>query len=351
MENGRIKQGGLRILSLLIAGAVLMTAPISAWAKHLGGTTGHGGAYTTVKVEDVRNTMHNLSTSNPIAGTNISSGAAGTTEVCVFCHTPHGANVGNVAAPLWNRALPVGAGSGYTTYNSANFDGATGQPVGVSLACLSCHDGVAALDAFINAPGSGGFRAQTVGLGISAGALSKPGGSAFMDADLSMSDAGNRTDTGPNYGTITGGAKPFPNLTKDLSDDHPISFPMETLGSIDPQFGDVTLTGAGNVGLVNRPGLNVPFDRRDAIRLYPANGAATPAATTRNNGWVECASCHNPHAPRPLFLRLPLSAVAYSAKGGGLITVNEVLGGAAGGGLIADNPNAGSAVCLSCHEK
>jgi len=340
MENCRFKQGGLGILSLLIAGAVLMTAPNSAWARHLGGSTGHGAGYTSVKAEDVRNTMHNLSTSNPISGVNIGSGSAGTTEVCVFCHTPHGADVSNQAAPLWNRAIPASAG--YTPYNSANFDGIAGQPVGVSLACLSCHDGASSLDAQINGPGSGGFFNGA----RNTNQLSNP--SAFLNATMQMNGA-TRTDTGPNYGTIVGGAAPFPNLTTNLSDDHPISFPMETASSVDPQFNDVTnFTAAGKVMLIARAGDVSPADRRDAIRLYPATGG-TVAPTNRTDGWVECASCHNPHAPRPLFLRLP-NTTTQLAKGGGTTTVGTVLG-ITDPTLIADNPNAGSAVCISCHEK
>jgi len=355
MENCRIKHGGLRILSLLIAGAVLMTAPISAWAKHLGGNSGHGTGYTSVKVEDVRNTLHNLSTSNPISGINIGSLGTGTTEVCVFCHTPHGADTANDSAPLWNRAVAA-TGTGYTPYTGPNFDGsvAGNQPVGVSLACLSCHDGVAAMDALINSPGSGGFRAQVVGLGTSAGLLSKPGTSAFLDTDLSMGN-GIRSDSGTNYTAFSTGAAPFPNLTEDLSDDHPISFPMDSTNP-DPQFADVGVTSVGNIGLIARTGQGAPSDRRDQLRLYPVNGV-TAAVTTRSNGWVECASCHNPHAPRPLFLRLP-NGPSYSVKGGGAVSENDVIvaqggtgGGTGSGFLIADNPNAGSAVCISCHEK
>ncbi|MDH4100023.1 MAG: hypothetical protein OEV28_05555, partial [Nitrospirota bacterium] len=79
-------------------------------------------------------------------------------EVCVFCHSPHvGQQVAN--APLWNRAVASG---NYTPYTSSTIDapGVTSdrQPKGVSLACLSCHDGTIALDALRNAPGSGNFQ-------------------------------------------------------------------------------------------------------------------------------------------------------------------------------------------------
>jgi hypothetical protein len=339
MENCRTKRIGQNALALLIAGAVVMTAPISAWAKHLGGTTGHAPGYTAtgVKAEDVRNTLHNLSTTNPIGTINVGAGSSSTTEVCVFCHTPHGASTTNAgAAPLWNRAMPSTAA--YSTYSGPNMDGTTVAPVGVFLACLSCHDGTVALDALRNAPGSGGFRSD----GSRANLV---GAAGLIDGAGVMKGTDRGTET--NYATLTGGT-PFPNLTQDLSDDHPISFAMP---STDPQFDDAlaSLSSQGNLNLVGRAGLNIPTDKRDAIRLYPPNGAATGSAATSK--WVECASCHNPHAPRPLFLRLPLSAVAYTAKGGGTLTVGDVLNGSPSGGLIADDPNAGSAVCLSCHEK
>jgi hypothetical protein len=220
-------------------------------------------------------------------------------------------------------------------------------PVGVSLACLSCHDGSLALDALINMPGSGGFRTLTP---TSAGLIG--GGTAFLTGGTTANAmSANARGAEKNYETLSGGT-PFPNLTQNLSDDHPISFEMQGVANPDPQFDDVTVTDAGSVSLIGNTATgktNAPLDRRDRLRLYPANGGNTNTNTKQD--WVECASCHNPHAPRPLFLRLPLGATAYTTKGGGTLTVGDVLGTGPGGGLIADDPNAGSAVCLSCHEK
>ena len=66
------------------------------------------GTANAGRVSDVRNTRHNLSADGP--GTTHAA-PGGTTEVCVFCHTPHGASqqdaAGNaVRAPLWNRPTP-----------------------------------------------------------------------------------------------------------------------------------------------------------------------------------------------------------------------------------------------------
>ena len=68
--------------------------------------------------------------------------AADNGEVCVFCHTPHGAATGATeSAPLWNKQLP-GSGSftRYSSLDSATLDGQETAVGGVSLACLSSMD-------------------------------------------------------------------------------------------------------------------------------------------------------------------------------------------------------------------
>ncbi|HEY6863337.1 MAG TPA: hypothetical protein VI319_05515, partial [Burkholderiales bacterium] len=112
----------------------------------------------------IANTKHNLS-STAVAGQNRVT--AGTDEICVFCHTPHGADT-TAPAPLWNKSLSSLSGNTYKTYDSLGSttidgafatDGVNNSSVGsVSLACLSCHDGTQAMDNIINAPGSGGYQ-------------------------------------------------------------------------------------------------------------------------------------------------------------------------------------------------
>ena len=92
------------------------------------------------RIADVRNTKHNLSATGP--GT---LKATTETQVCVFCHTPHGATQG--VTPLWNRQL---SSQTYTTYTSSSLDanaiqGSLDQPGGSSKLCLSCHDGTLAI--------------------------------------------------------------------------------------------------------------------------------------------------------------------------------------------------------------
>ncbi len=80
-------------------------------------------------------------------------------EICNACHTPHNATVISTA-PLWDRVTVFNTGATWTSYSSDTFNadddgtgsGGTGtayvpgDPTGVSLLCLTCHDGVTPLD-------------------------------------------------------------------------------------------------------------------------------------------------------------------------------------------------------------
>jgi predicted CXXCH cytochrome family protein len=74
---------------------------------------------------------------------------AGSVEVCIFCHTPHDASA--TITPLWNRT--AGTAGPYSMYDST-FSGSVENaqatsPEGVSLACLSCHDGSIAMESLL----------------------------------------------------------------------------------------------------------------------------------------------------------------------------------------------------------
>jgi len=71
-------------------------------------------------------------------------------RTCVFCHTPHNVTVQDLA-PLWNRAASAKTAvdmPSYTWISPANaaiaFD--ADPLVGPSRLCMSCHDGVVAVD-------------------------------------------------------------------------------------------------------------------------------------------------------------------------------------------------------------
>ena len=151
----------------------------------------------TAAFAGIANTKHDLGSGSTSGGYTVT----GTSEICVFCHTPHGAQ-NNTTAPLWNRSATSGnftMYSGVATMNAVL--PATTTLSGTSLACMSCHDGTLALAAStINIPNS------STGLSNSAA-------------------AGNVSAAG----LITG----MPNLSADLSNDHPVNFTYQnsiTLG-------------------------------------------------------------------------------------------------------------------------
>ncbi len=129
----------------------------------------------------IATTKHNLSSNS----TNAAAKATSETQICVFCHTPHGAST-DTTVPLWNKTM---TSQSFSMYSSATIDMTiAGQPQGVSLACLTCHDGSTSVGAVINLGGS----ATTIAMG---------------GADLSS----GKINVSPyNFGT-------------DLSNDHPIS--------------------------------------------------------------------------------------------------------------------------------
>ena len=188
-----------------------------------------GAIYAVYALDNVANTKHNLSSS----GTG-SYKTSSTTDICVFCHTPH--NASTTQKPLWNRSdSPAFTANNYAMYTSATMNMTVQtQPKGVSLACLSCHDGLVAFDSLLNRPGSG----------TSTTLMNWAGG------------LGNKIlNTSTAY------------LGSDLTNDHPISITY-----------NVSQDGAFNAIVSGKVG-NLP--------LYDL------AVGSKNQ--VECGSCHNPH--------------------------------------------------------
>jgi len=95
-----------------------------------------------VSAQQIQGTKHDLGTSG---------NATDNGQICVYCHTPHNAlqSTSQAVPPLWNKDFTT---STFTIYASSTINNPTGQPEGVSLACLGCHDGTLALDAMLNPP-------------------------------------------------------------------------------------------------------------------------------------------------------------------------------------------------------
>ncbi|KAF0192440.1 MAG: hypothetical protein FD165_1065 [Gammaproteobacteria bacterium] len=209
------------------------------------------------RIADIRNTRHNFShTVEPTlpGGAKRNIEASSESQICVFCHTPHGASV-EPRAPLWNRSLTAAT---YTPYTSGSLDAIDlSQPNGKSKLCLSCHDGTLAIGAVNVLNGRGNPNIAMAGI-----------------------------NPGPG-GTIPEGAGPTTGFTRrlgtDLTNDHPISFTYDLA-----QFNrDGELRNpVGNAHVRNRKQGNLDsttpeIDRRPTIPL--------------EDNKVECISCHDPH--------------------------------------------------------
>ena len=149
-------------------------------------------------------------------------------QICIVCHAPH--NNSNLTGELlWNRAL---AGGPFTPYTSPTLQGGSSVS-GQSLLCLSCHDGIIALDSY------GGGSADTTMIG-------------GLDVNLVV---------GPDMGT-----------------DHPIGTDMAVAiaAGFDPTLAALTKPVTVGQGADSATG---------TIQTLLLSGTGT----------VECGSCHDPH--------------------------------------------------------
>lgn len=252
--------------------------------------------------------VHDMSTGS--SGSAVTGTTADDDQVCVFCHTPHdSATTALQVIPLWNRTTTATVFTGATKYADNGSGTLSGTPLdlsiaaggGVSLACLSCHDGTQAMSALINIPGSGDSWAVAT----------------YQD---------NATATG-SMNTGTGILQGVVNLGTDLSNDHPIGIQYGGGGctsAADCAAGaltDTAMKGAylsGTQHWVDVDGL-LSYSAADVIPLFDRDFGGTDMPS------VECASCHDVHAA----------------------TANSQIAGQ----MLLRVSSADSAICTSCHVK
>lgn len=184
-----------------------------------------GAGYTLAAVSG---TKHNFSS---FSMAEVKTGE--TSEICVFCHTPHNSNP---SGPIWNKQ---DVGSTYNVYESQTLAATMspnsptlGQPSGSSKLCLSCHDGTIAVGSVLNKPGKG----------FNAGSF-------------------NVTGPGITSGKISSTSTAY--IGTDLRDDHPLSFDYSQSYPSNPEIKD---------------NLTLPAE----VKLD-------------SGGKVQCTSCHDPH--------------------------------------------------------
>lgn len=246
-------------------------------------------------------TKHNLSKNSPY--TTYASGNE--TEVCIFCHTPHG---GDLNAPLWNRDWSNVAEGGsetitdagyFTHYNSvtlsAAFSGQSTRAVNYeSLTCMTCHDGSIAVNRVLN-PGN-------------ANGVSDPGIYNYIE---------DKTWSGNLYLPQIGASREFPGNMDwgHLEDDHPISFSY-----VDAEQ-DETSNGINGLHLASDLWTASTAGNYEGPRFYGGSGEMR----------VECSTCHDPHVAYDPAIAGSPGQIQYAPF------------------LVMSNANSG--LCLTCHNK
>ncbi len=291
----------------------------AAWA---GPDPAPGAASKFSNRGSVANTRHNLTQrptevgpGGPINAALMDTQRNDYGEVCVYCHTPHGAHT-TIAAPLWNRTTKVTTYQTYDLLNTTSLTQLVTQPGASSLTCLSCHDGTTAVDAIVNMPGSGRYNTARITSDAPA-LLNEWPNAAVTHVGLRAPDQGCLVCHNPN-----GAGAAFPTaydftafaLGTDLRNDHPVGVRFPTVAGPGTDFNEPPRRAA-RVAFFDSNANNRADG--DEIRLYNSSEGYE----------VECASCHDPHGVpsagpgsvfNPTFLRIP---------------------------------NTGSAVCRTCHSK
>jgi hypothetical protein len=266
----------------------------------------------------IGNSRHNLGSLGEHI-TTMGAGSTGTSEICVFCHTPHHTNTANNLKPLWNRG--TSAPASFTAYGStiAGNSVASSDIGSTSLACLSCHDGTTTFDNLVNAPGKSGV--------VNNGS---DRGWTFYDAAVPGAVSDFMTSSRLNIGL-------------NLSNDHPVSIAYDagaaSLRPTNTVIAAIDLTGDLQVSAAT-------FDNGNMTKnLWAVKGYVDATATISDllrGGKVECSSCHDPHFNNKSWNEIDFS---YSTDTAVQEPENNGLFLRRVGG------NSGSGLCRTCHNK
>lgn len=162
-------------------------------------------------------------------------------RVCAYCHTPHHAleEANGDYAPLWSRDFSTATFDSYQSVTFSQSANVTDPVIGPSRLCMSCHDGVVAIDAYY--------------------------GATATAVNMDDSDA---------FGTIGVGSDP-----NTLTNDHPIGFNYDLAQIADAGMVD-------GIALANTAVFNTGVTVRDVL---------FPNEVTGVKDIMTCATCHEVH--------------------------------------------------------
>lgn len=347
------------VMVFAFSGISFAATTMSGWAARVGE---YPGTQTTAAVGQAAGgivwSRHNLSSYGEhyqATTSTLPDLTVATTEICVFCHTPHFGRTDT--APLWNRTNDTTtAPLRYTAYGTTVAGTSIPSVGGSALACLSCHDGVTTIDALINRPGKGANIDGT----------STRMGWYFADKTdrfTTLEDGGPHRVVIGGIGTSGGGTE----TGSGLSNDHPITVeygvsagvpsstaalplvaslrPVTTVINSLTMYNAKALTSYDATGApitVYDTGTKGRSDNLWAVKGFVSD-TATIADLLRDTGKVQCASCHDPHYKNqtnddPSLLASYAVATASDPDIDGLFL--RRVGG-----------NSNSGVCRTCHNK
>ena len=343
-----------RFLTLAFVAAIGLAVAGTASAEVI--TSGGVAAYPAgASANGIANSRHNLGAfGEHVTAQNLDLNtggvATGTSEICVFCHTPHHANKTDFGAPLWNRGIDSTTFIAYGTTVGGTVATASDVVGSSSLACLSCHDGTTSFDNLVNAPGKGGGVGNGNGGGAVDGQGAVQGWQPFAEKAANV-----------GAGRLGIGANDQGALTNDLSNDHPMSITYNggTVASLRLTSTVISDLGGDGIGTGLNEGIgyllqpekigNAEYTANLAQNRWAVSGFISDTATIADllrGGKVECASCHDPHFNNKSWdeVDITYSAAGFETAAGQEADSNGMFLRRVGG-------NTGSGVCRTCHNK
>lgn len=214
-------------------------------------------ATTDAQRIDMRSTKHNLARAD--GGENTDP-----RQICVFCHTPVDQTPGDAVHPKWQSTTPPNGT--FLMFDDIGRMGNEGnQAVGSqSIACLSCHD-------------------SSQAFGISGGSQDHPfaipyRGALTAEQRKQIRESLKRAGKLINPGQFVKFDEGFRKASRGVVDNRPAWWVSKEATS------------------AQRGRLDIPL----FVRVDEEDQTEIP--------FVECASCHDPHTTRPLFLRTEANA-------------------------------------------